>query len=159
MNEGQETIEPGTYGLLTGELSTKNHIGGKRVRVVVESNDPRAPETELWVTLIVDAPLIMSDDKIDFGTLSRSSETIHKLELAAFDGENSEFEVVDAMAVDSERFSVSTRVTASRRQYEITVSVLPGAPAGEARSFITIYTSNPRFDVIKVPVYATIISE
>jgi Protein of unknown function (DUF1573) len=143
-------IFPGQEGKITLILETAGLKGEVAAGAVLVTDDPRQPRVELTLLGQVLPPVV---EFVPFQAFF----------LSTFQGEpkeqtatiiNHADKPLDILGVDTEskRFQADLRTITPGKEFQLTVKVIPAASVGRSLENLLLFTNNPEFQEIKVPV-------
>ncbi len=151
-------IPPGGKTCLTVGFDSIGREGGQSQIVYVHSNDPVSPTVQLRIGGIVKPPyLSVSARSLCLGVARKHAGTTAEFFIAD-PGDNSL--LVSKVASDSQFLKITlTHDDTQGLVYHVRAELQPGAPLGQSKSNITIYSNHPQEPVVEIPVTAEVVGD
>ena len=153
----KKVIAPGEEATIALELDTAEMSGEVRDDVVIHTNDPQAPPLSFRIQGRVHSPVEVLPRPAIFLSAFRWETQTASRSVTIVNNEETPLAILGKRA-DGDRFTADLTPTEEGRRYQLTVKLLPGAPAGHARGQIALSTNHgdiqiPVFTFLKDRVY------
>lgn len=152
----EKTIPPGGAGEIKLVYDTTRQDGPQSKELYIHSNDPVSPLAQIEINVSIRSPkLLLSTRGISFGEVRLGQGASRELFLKdPGDGSVTLKEIVSNSPLVKVSFAPVKE--AQRTGYLATITLQPGAPMGEFKSMLTLYTDHYREPKLDLPVSATI---
>jgi len=149
----RKTIPPGESTELSAKLNLRGRKGRVHKTITVNSNDPSMPALILALNGVAVTEINVNPDRVFLGTIPSELETNLSVEISSTE---TSF-LITNITCNSPFFEIANHTVESGHVYRLTVSTKPPMPATHLRANIRLYTDNPHYPHIDVPVIARVL--
>jgi len=151
-------IAPGAEATLAVTLDLKGRRGAQDYRIVVHTNDPDQPATQISITGTVTAEIIADPAGLFFGQLLLGSREERTVEIRA-DRQARDFEITGVTLEDGAPLETVVVPVREGRNYKITVRTVPPLPEGPLSQSLRIRTTSPTAPEVRVDVFGYVVGK
>ncbi len=155
---GSRHLAPGAETALAVSVDLRGRRGPQDFRVVVHTNDPEQPATQLSVSGTVTSAVAVDPPGIFFGQLLLDSRETRSVEIRA-DRNAGDLAIEQVVVPDDAPFTVTTTPIRAGRSYRLSVATTPPLPEGPLASSFRIRTDSDAAPEIRVDVYGYVVGK
>ncbi len=147
------SIPPGGTSEISGRYNLRGRQGNQRSVLTVETNDPKAPRTQLTMAGVAVQELQIRPNRVFFGQVYSGQQSTRQIELIGLP--HTPFEI-SRIEIDSEHLSTKVLDTDAAHRFQVDITVDAPTTPGMIDEVVRIHTTHPKFPVIQVPVNADV---
>ena len=153
-NISSKNLAPGETAEITASLNLKGRKGRQRKSIRVDSNDPDAPQTVLFIEGTAVSDITIKPERVLFNQIDGTVPVSETIEITAAK-EDGSFNVTEVTST-SEDFTTELETVEAGKSYKLTVTTKAPLDKPMARATIQVRTDNPKQPVISIPAIAQV---